>query len=193
MHPKTLAVALVFWLAGGAFAPVSAQSLADVARQEESRRKGIKQPTKVMTNRDLGNVPPSTPSPAPTAKGAQDAATGTVADKDSDAARDVPDSGKATGEPAKGQAYWSGRMKDLQAQVDRDQTLADALQSRVNALLTDFVSRSDPAQRSTIERDRQKALGELEGVRQSLQKNKKAIADLQEEARRAGVPAGWLR
>jgi chromosome segregation ATPase len=85
------------------------------------------------------------------------------------------------------------RAEDLQSKLDTDQTLADALQSRINALNTDFVNRDDPVQRAGIDRDRQKANSELDRVKKSLQDGKKALADLDEEARKAGVPAGWLR
>jgi hypothetical protein len=69
----------------------------------------------------------------------------------------------------------------------------EALQSRINALTTDFVNRDDPAQRAVIEQDRKKALTELERVRREIADRTKAIADLEEQARKAGVPAGWLR
>jgi hypothetical protein len=38
-----------------------------------------------------------------------------------------------------------------------------------------------------------KALGELDRLKQAIQNDLKAITDLEEEARRAGVPPGWLR
>jgi hypothetical protein len=41
--------------------------------------------------------------------------------------------------------------------------------------------------------DRQKALAELERLTTDIDNNKKAIADIEEDARRAGVPAGWIR
>jgi hypothetical protein len=189
MPSKSFALLLVVALAGVAAAPLSAQSLADVARKEEVRRKAIKQPTKVVTNKDLGSVPAIPPAQAQKAPGS---AAVPAVEKD-EPAKDAKDGQKPEGDTEKGQAYWVGRLKDLRTEGDRDQTLADALQTRVNSLLTDYVSRSDPAQRAVIERDRQKATGELEAVKQHIQKNKKAIADLQEEGRRAGVPAGWLR
>ena len=77
--------------------------------------------------------------------------------------------------------------------MDQNQILVDAMQTRINALSTDFVNRDDPAQRSVIERDRQKALTELARLKKAVVDGKKAIADLEEEARRAGVPPGWLR
>jgi hypothetical protein len=90
-------------------------------------------------------------------------------------------------------AYWSGRLKTLQTQLDRDQTYVDAIQARINALTTDYVNRSDPAQRAVIEHDRQNAVGELDHLKLAIVNDRKAIADLEDEARRAGVPPGWLR
>ena len=84
-------------------------------------------------------------------------------------------------------------MKELEAALERDQTYADALQSRINALTTDFVNRDDPAQRAVIAADRQKAVVELERLKTQIEDGRAAIADFQEEARRAGVPPGWLR
>jgi hypothetical protein len=84
-------------------------------------------------------------------------------------------------------------MKELQAALQRDQTYADALQSRINALTTDFVNRDDPAQRAVIAADRQKAIVELERLKTQIEDDRAAVAALQEEARRAGVPPGWLR
>ena len=84
-------------------------------------------------------------------------------------------------------------MKELQAQLSRDQTFADALQTRINSLSADFVNRDDPAQRTAISADRDRAAKELDALKKAIEQDKKAIADLEEEARRANVPAGWLR
>ena len=81
----------------------------------------------------------------------------------------------------------------LDLQLDRDQTFADALQTKINSLTTDFVNRDDPAQRAVLERDRQKSIAEVNRLKKAIADDKKAIADLEEEARRAGVPPGWLR
>ena len=78
----------------------------------------------------------------------------------------------------KDHAYWSGRMKALQASLERDQTYTEALQSRINALSTDFVNRDDPAQRSVIGRDRQKAVDELNRLNAAIVANKKAICSI---------------
>jgi len=51
----------------------------------------------------------------------------------------------------------------------------------------------NPAQRAVVDRNRQWALGELDPLKKATEGGKKAIAALEEEARRASVPAGWLR
>ena len=173
---------------------LGAQSLADVARQEEARRKEIRQPAKVYTNKDLANVPPPT-APAPPSAPSEKPATAAAENKDG--AGDVQEPLQAQDAKDKGlvkdRKYWSGRMQDLLAQLDRDQTHAEAMQSRINGLTTDFTARDDPAQRAVIFRDRQKAIDELARLQLAIQTTRKSIADFEEEARRAAVPPGWLR
>jgi len=171
---------------------VRGQSLGDVARKEEERRKTVSPAGKVYTNKDLPSVPPATTTTVPAEPAKPDARTDTPKDqpKDTPGTQDKD----AKDKPAvKDQAYWAERKKALQTQLERDQTLSDALQSRINALTTDFVNRADPAQRAIIERDRQKALAELATLKKQIDDDKKALGGLEEEARRAGVPPGWLR
>jgi hypothetical protein len=182
-----VALVLVVGFAGR----LGAQSLADVARKEEERRKKTPEPAKVYTNKDLGSVPPSAPAPAPAAGAA--AAKPAEPAKDDKDAKDGKDKDAKDKDAPKDKAYWAGRLKALQDQLDRDSTFADALQTKINSLTTDFVNRDDPAQRSVLERDRQKAIAQLAKLKQGIIDDKKAIADLEEEARRAGVPPGWLR
>ena len=70
---------------------------------------------------------------------------------------------------------------------------AQALQNRVDMLWTDFVNRGDPVQQRAIEQERNKALAELEALKKEIDDNVRAIAQIEDDARRAGVPIGWLR
>jgi len=90
-------------------------------------------------------------------------------------------------------ASWKKRRQDLDAALERARLFADSLQSRINGLTADFSARDDPAQRSIVSADRQRALTELDRVKKEIQQHTKALADLQEEARKSGVPPGWLR
>jgi hypothetical protein len=199
----TVAAALLLVASAGALvAPLAAQSLAEIAKKEEERRKAIKQPAKVLTNKDLKPVPAPEPAQAVSQSDAPTNATADTSkdgakDATKDASKDVPakDAGSAAGAaPAvKDQAYWSGELRNRQSQLSRDQIYAAALQSRVNALGTDFVNRDDPAQRAVIAGDRQRALDELDHLNKQIVTDQQAITDFMEEARRAGVPPGWLR
>src|SRR5262245_33485535 len=109
-------------------APLGAQSLADVARKEENRRKSIAEPGKVYTNKDLKPAP--TPAPPPAAepktgdkvddKGTDPAGKG--ADKAGDRSGDTFDDKStektaAPAEPVRDQKYWVARLKAVQEQL----------------------------------------------------------------------------
>ena len=175
-------------LAGLAVPPaLGAQSLTDVARAEEARRKAVRAPAKVYTNGDL--LRPDEPAPAPPAAPAQPAAAAKPADATkADAAKPAsPD------DPKKDEKYWKDRITVARDTATHDKVLLDALQSRVNALSTDFVNTSDPAQRAVVEENRKTALNEMDRLTKDLAKQTKAVTDIQEEARKASVPPGWLR
>src|SRR5262245_31411788 len=110
-----------------------AQSLAEVAKQEEARRKTVKAPGKVYTNPDLR--PDISKSAAPPQTTAAPADSKAPAD-----GKDAADKSK-TEEPVKDQAYWSGRIGAARSALERNQIFAEALQSRINALTMDFVNR----------------------------------------------------
>jgi hypothetical protein len=164
----------------------AAQSLGEVARREAARRKAIKAPARVFTNDDLGR---SLPTPPAAAAPAQQLEAGKPAPPPANAGGEVTD----VKDVAKDQKYWRDRIEGARSDLSRNQLLLDALQSRVNALSTDFVNRDDPAQRALVAEDRQKALAELERTRQEIERLRKLIADIEEEARKTGVPPGWLR
>ena len=160
-------------------------TLGEIARKEQERRKGTKPPVKVFTNEDLKNggqpAAEKTPAAPPHAQQAQPES------KKSDA--------KEGAHPAGGQTedVWRTRMTRARDELRRNEVFATALQSRINALTADFAARDDPYQRAQLADDRQKALAELDRVRTEVENSKKQIADIEEEARKAGVPPGWLR
>ncbi|MFB3852440.1 MAG: hypothetical protein ACE148_01305 [Vicinamibacterales bacterium] len=174
------------------------QSLGEIARKEEARRKAIAKPGKVYTNADLkptaqplpggAAAPAETAPPLPTATPPGDPAKQAAAQQAPGAAA-PPEAA----EPAKDEAWWRKRITDARADLTRADVLIAALESRVNALLTDFTARDDPAQRAVIARERQAALGELARMKDERAAKAKAITDIEEEARQAGVPPGWLR
>ncbi|MGE0863057.1 MAG: hypothetical protein AB7P34_04075 [Vicinamibacterales bacterium] len=173
-------------LAAAQETPAAPQTLADVARAEEARRKSTKKATRVYTNDNLKpDTTPSRPEPPPQAP----AAPSTVVPAVNLPGGSVP----AAAAETRDQAYWGNRIAIARAAVERTKVLAAAMQSRINALTTDFVNRDDPAQRAVIQTDRQTALAELERLRVELAAQEAEILAIEDEARRAGVPSGWLR
>src|SRR5580765_2374056 len=103
MRTKLFVIIVILLSLSGLRATLAAQSLADVARQEQERRKAIKKPSKVLTNKDLGTVPGS----APPAAGAPAAGATTPPPAGPDAAKPgASGAEKKADAPAKDQASW---------------------------------------------------------------------------------------
>jgi len=175
-------VLLTSVLVGALLAPVVARAqqtptLGQLALKEQERRKALKAAGKVVTNDD---VPKGTPVAAP-AGGAPAAVPGTEkpADKPEEAVKD--------------EAWWKQRITQVRDELRRNEMFAEALQTRINSLANDFATRDDPYQRAEIAQERAKAIAELDRVKADVDASRKRIADIEEEARRAGVPPGWLR
>lgn len=161
--------------------PAAAQSLGALAQSQNAKREAKPKAVKVYTNDSLrADITPSAPAdatPTPPPAGA--------------AAQPAPD--EAAPGDKKDEAYWRKRMTDARDQLSRAEAFASALESQINGLTVDFLQRDDPAQRATIETNRKKAIAEHERVLREVEGHKKAIAAVEDEARKAGVPPGWLR
>jgi hypothetical protein len=170
------------------------QPLGEIAKKEQERRKASPESGKVYTNKDLpqtaqkpadgAKAAPATPGePSSAIPGEAEAGVGEKSGEAKPAASDA----------AKGEAAWRKRMSDAREELRRQEMFVQALQTRVNSLTQDVLSRSDPVQKSRLAGERKEALNEMARVRQEIEASKKAIADIEEEARKAGVPPGWLR
>lgn len=193
MKLLTSHVLTMFVLVSCAAATAAAQSLVEVARQERLRREALARqagpdaaPTRVYTDADL-------------------VYSGRLTMRVDDQARDAgAEPGAAATEPATPAAppetagagdeeRWRNRMAEARQALEQAERRAAELQTRVNRLWADFTARDDPAQRAAIEQDRAAALDELEETEAEADELARAIIDLRDEARRAGVPPGWLR
>jgi len=169
--------------------PVSAQSLGDVARKEAERRKAVKGPVTVVTNDNLRVLPtpPAKPAGGEASAGAPAAAAPAPGEA---AASEKP---PAPPDPTKDPEYWRRRMADAIQKRDRNLFLMDAVQTRINSLTNDFYARDDPWQRAAIGEERQRTIEELDRMKAEQELLEQRIADIEEEARRADIPPGWLR
>ena len=180
-----LAAALVLPSIAGAQTP----TLGDLAKREQERRKATKTSDKVLTNKDL---PASAQQPAPASGTSTPSTTPAPAGATQTAAPAAADKKTASSEQ-RDETWWRKRITEARETLRRNEAFLEALQSRVNALSTDFVNRDDPYQRAKVGDDRQKALAEMERLKAEIELGKKQIDEIEEEARKAGVPPGWLR
>ena len=175
-------LAALFACAAVENAVTQAPALGEVAKGSAERRKASPPPKKAYTNKDLP------------ASAIRDAAAAGVAS--SAASATTP--GDSAGPPPKArderdESWWRARMAALREELRRNDAFQEALQSRLNSLAADILARDDPYQRAKLGEDRGRAAAEMARVTSEITAGKKAIEDLEEEARRAGVPPGWLR
>jgi hypothetical protein len=190
---RVIAIAVTLIVASSPVAYAQASStvpLAEVARREEARRKTTKKATRVITNATLGEAE----APA-TVAGPPSTGSATTATAASNASPTIP-GGKA--EPIdpgarKDQAYWQERISKARTDLSRTEMFADSLQTKINSLKTDFVNRDNRVEREKIQQDMNTALAELERLKKEIVAQQKAITGIEDEARRANVPSGWLR
>ena len=176
----------------------SKPSLATVAREESERRKTSKEAKKVITAKDLPESAqrPATAGPSPAASGA--AAQASTDGAGSGAAASDPAAGPAqkgdapAADDAKSEAYWHTRMASARENLRRTQVIYDALQARLGGLTADY-NQSDLFERNKYLDARQNTAEESDRIKKELEQLKKAISDTEEDARKAGVPPGWLR
>jgi hypothetical protein len=152
-------------------------SLGELGRREAIRRQAVKASTRALTDADIGPAPERVPpKPAPVA-----------------VAADEGKPGEKPAEPPKDEKWWRARITAARAALERDKLLLAALDNRVSTLTRDVVNRDDPAQRAALINERLRALEELDLMRKQIVADTEAIALIEEEARKAGIPPGWIR
>lgn len=166
----------------------SATSLAEAAFFESLRR--AMSPAAGFAIR-MVDVPAVAPGAAPPVAAADPATAGTV-EPGSKASESQVGDDKTAGS-AHGEDAWRAKMGAARAALERDQVLAEAMQGRVNGLTSEMLARDDPKQRDDLSRRRARALTELDHLTLQIEKDKLAIATIEEDARKKGIPAGWIR
>jgi hypothetical protein len=191
MWPWEVPILIVtFWV----WLQASPDSLVDASRREAWRRVFMPHSVRSLTNEDVERLagrgtptsesaaaPPDASSPGPSS-----AVPGSTQAQESNQELKKD-------EPRHDEAWWRSRTEKARETLERDQLLAESLQSRLNALTTDESARDDPAERRELASRRDRALVELRRMTEAIAADQKAMAAIEEEARQQGVPAGWVR
>jgi len=178
--PFTLALVAAF-----VTSMAQAQDLAAVAKKEKDRRAKVVKPTKVLTEEDGKEA---------TAKGVGSV---TALDNTGGAAA-VAGSGAATTDPDAGRAAWKARMDNATHGVAAAEATLAQMEKDLAALRSDMspVSAADAMDPMRLQKRDQlifKLNKDIETQKAAVVQAKKAVTDVEEAARKSGVPAGWLR
>jgi hypothetical protein len=157
----------------------AAQSLADVARQEEARRKEIKTPSKTYTDADVGKYAPATAS-------AQTQAS-TVTNLDA-TGKPMGQAAAEAGLPAD-EAGWRARLQGARDGIDRNKVLLSALELQARTASRKPVG---PDGDEPVD-DGSARSAEIKRLKAEIETFKATLANAEEDARKAGVPPGWVR
>ena len=164
---------------------VGAQSLGEVAkRQEEKKKKSSKPPSKVYTEEDL--------------KKARESGSGTVNVLPEIGSSSTP---AASEQPAGSETaphdenYWRAEATRRREAVKVADSRVQMLEAQVAGLRSDMspTNTQDPNRLQNQDRELRQAQDNLETARRDLDAARQALANLDDEARRAGVPPGWVR
>jgi hypothetical protein len=170
---------LVAFVGGLSAGSISAQSLVDVANKEKERRSKLEKQkqTQVITDRELqtsGRLPETLPASTTSSSGTENAASTQQPGEEG--------GGEEETEETRTREYWQNRVEvvkkkiaDLEGRLqDPDMNWGGGLRNDVNP-----IGQRNLSQRQEVERELAQAKAELQAI--------------QDEARRAGVPPGWVR
>ena len=180
-------------------ASAQAQSLADVARQEQERRKTIKTPARVYTEADVqksaplttGGRPASEPRrtlPVPTSSGAPK--DGAVPSAD---AKSPEASGEKDKAAPKDEAGWRERVQQARDDLARSRRLLSAMEQQLIGLGIQASSAAIAGQTAPDAARQQEAAREVERLRADVEKHSSTLSTLEGQVRASGIPPGWVR
>ncbi len=159
--------------------PARAQSLADIAAKEAARRATLKVPARVITDRDL---PP-------------DNTVGARASQRVDegrAAASAPATKATTDDNGHDERWWNSRVDPLLRKLNGASAKLQAAKARAAATGAD-TTRSGSRARAATMRRAERAAAEVDRYTTEVAQARRALEDLEEEARKAGALPGWLR
>jgi hypothetical protein len=172
-------------------APASAQSLADIARQERARQKNATpHPDKAtFTNDTAQTLFPVEEQPAPPAKveGADSAKKTTQVVTPEKPAGPVDKQGRD-------EKWWRNAFTDARTNLTRAEDQVKVLQIKLNEANRDLLMRSDVYNRDIVIGVQIAGLNtEMEAARKQVDQAKEKIAQLEDDLQKSGGLPGWER
>lgn len=181
-----------------------AQSLADLARQEEARRQAVSVPARVFTSKDVPAValpvPAAVPAPGtpdapaqPEAPATAPPAAETVSAPPAAPSEEPAPAAAPPSSDTRDETYWRTLHADARAALERTEATLRAFEQQYEALAARFVALGDASERAQVVADMEKAQSEIGRLQQEYIAQAQQVTAIEEQARRAGVPPGWIR
>jgi chromosome segregation ATPase len=164
--------------------------IVEAARKAREQQKDQPKAKRVFTNDDLPKA-----GEASTAAAAGEATAGTEAA----AGQPQAEAGAGTaaapsGAPKLNEADWRKRFADLRAKIAAAEREADLIQRERNLNEQQYYSDPNKALREQYTRgELNEQKSKIDAKRQEIAQLKQQLADLEDELRKAGGPAGWAR
>lgn len=107
---------------------------------------------------------------------------------------ELPSDTSSPSAPNLDEAHWRGRAAQVRERVSRAEEETKRLEAEAKRLENDFYAWSDGTYRDQVIKPAwDQAKDDLKKAREETDAANNAMADLEEEARKAGAPPGWLR
>lgn len=161
--------------------------LVKAAKREKARRNKVKA-QKTFTNKDIEDFK---------AKNKDTEAVVEGENQGEEAVDEAP--AEETPEPqaedkTNDEEYWKGRYNETAEDLRAAEEKLQKLQEEMNGLRIAFYAEQDGvAGRPKINSEIERQFEEIEAAKKKVEDSKQALENLEEEARKAGVPPGWVR
>ncbi len=161
---------------------MNGQSLGDLARQENEKKRQTKKATRIITNEDMGSgsAESAVTNPRPLQDSPDLSSTGSKTSSEPSGKKDDPEK------------KWSKRFIDAKAKLKASQDKGIELQTKLNDLSRKLLLQSDIYDRehllTPMIADTQKQLAQN---KEALQTAEQELENLREELRKSGDPVSW--
>ena len=165
-----------------------ASDVADVAKKEKERRAKIDKSGKTYTNKDVDALKKKSNATDDSSAQSQ------PSDDDQATASDDDTAASQTQDDANSEEYWRNRYKEAKDKVAEVQAEFDRTQTNLNQLQSSLAATGGTQLPGDAGGDAYRTLmAHRDELKQQLDDAKAALDGLEDEARKAGVPPGWVR
>jgi type IV secretory pathway VirB10-like protein len=205
MKTKTLILAVVGLLILLASSVVIAQSLGDLARQEQAKRaKETKKAVKVVTDEDLPPPAAETKPAAPPSESAEqpgeqpaeqptEQATKPPATPPEEASAPPPAEEAKPEDKQKTRDYWQGRFKAAKQRIADAEELQRLAEDELSLLQIQQARELSPDAKSDLDAQVKAKSAEVDDKRAQTAKAQKALEDLEKDFKESGAPEDWSK